>query len=162
MLSKAELTQYIVCVSFTAALVAIFSLGVSYLVAAAQDDHDSEVYKVEEIIEEWAKYLPEFQVLKIAVEGGAEQPMMPSYTNDFSFDDDSLEYEHLKFRTNEALFPLNYQFNVVRSKTDVSLTQHNEFNWTAPLTLKVEDVTHTEDVLLLMRKKSSSNSKSTD
>lgn len=166
MLSKSELAQYAVCVGFSVTLCVVFSLGVSYLVAASENKHDSEVEEVEGIIDDWNLALPDFKELQVNLELGNSRLLLPSTINDFTFDDDDLTYDHYKYYTNATSLPANYDFYVTFNRQDVSSTQPNEFNLTATLKLTVtalEDATTVEisdDVLVLERKKNNANSKS--
>mmetsp|Transcript_17131 Transcript_17131/g.30740 ORF Transcript_17131/g.30740 Transcript_17131/m.30740 type:complete len:243 (-) Transcript_17131:287-1015(-) len=160
MLSKTEWTQYGVCICFSAALAAIFGLGVSYLVAASENKHDSEVSDVEKIIDAWEEYRPVFQGLRVSIKLSDSHLMPPNDIVDFVFDDNDLDYNHLKYYTNATSFPQNYTFYVTRSRED-----HNEYNVTASILLEVavlEDGTslqYEDDVIVLKRVKNNANSK---
>jgi hypothetical protein len=121
MLSKSECRQYAICIGFFAVLVVLFSLGVNFLVEAAQDPHSSEVDDVEDIIGVWDHYRPSFQVLKIDLESTITQHLLPLTAVDFTFDDDDLDYDHLKFYANDTIFALDQTFNVTVGSVDVTL-----------------------------------------
>jgi hypothetical protein len=138
MLSKSECRLYAFCIGFSAILVVLFSLGVYFLVEAAQDPHSSEVDDVEDIIADWDHYRPSFQVLKLDLESTMTQPLLPSTAVDFTFDDDDLDYDPLKFYANDTIFALDQTFNVTVGRRDVTLNTAKR--------VQLDDHLHTESV----------------